>query len=187
MDIARDVVRVLLTGEPAPGRGHPLLDGAGALAAGEPRRALRRLGAVREQGDARALAAALRVTARTLDLNWYPGGAGADLAEGDAERLTARVPRALGPDAALAVFVAARFLPRAHAARSVAENARTSGDGWASAQVLRDLERAVAEARGADAGLTRWVRAHLHLEARRRGAARGPRGRRPRRPRPVPP
>ncbi|GGV29597.1 CHAT domain-containing protein [Streptomyces spectabilis] len=170
MDLAHDVIRILLTGEPGLGRDaarpeHPLVASARALATGEPRRALRHLAGVREPGATDDMAAALRVTAHALDLNWYPGGQGAVLADGDAERLAAGPPRQPAPDAALLEFCAARFLPRLLSARGIVENARTGGDHWAVAHVLRDTERQANDLPGADAALTRWVRAHVHLAA----------------------
>ncbi|WP_172382609.1 CHAT domain-containing protein [Streptomyces sp. MNP-20] len=170
MDMAHDVLRILLTGEPGLGRDatrpeHPLVASARALATGEPRRALRRLAGVREPGGVDDMAAALRVAAHALDLNWYPGDGGAVLAEGDAERLAAGAPRTPAPEAALVEFCAARFLPRLLSARGIVETARTSGDHWAIAHVLRDTERQANDVPEADAALVRWVRAHVHLAA----------------------
>ena len=71
---------VLIGGAPAtdvPDGELPLIAAAAALAAGEPKRALRILADTDDLGGLHDVAAALRFAAHTLDLNRYPGGSGA--------------------------------------------------------------------------------------------------------------
>ncbi|MDN3025895.1 CHAT domain-containing protein [Streptomyces sp. S.PB5] len=122
---------------------------ARALAAGEPKRALRQLpGALTSQG-AQDTAEALRIAAYTLDLNWYPGNGGAVvMTEEEMRRAGQEPPSPANRGAALVALVAARFLPLVQSARSIADSALTSGETAATDIVLSQLAGLGAELRG---------------------------------------
>ena len=75
----------------------PLVAAAVALAAGEPKRALRAMGNAGGSREIEEVAGALRLAAYTLDLNWYPGGGGAPISDGDIAAMTGEVPRPEDP------------------------------------------------------------------------------------------
>jgi CHAT domain-containing protein len=120
----------------------PLVAAAAALAAGEPKRALR---AIENAGGSREIeevAAALRLAAHTLDLNWYPGGGGAVISADDMARMTGEVPRPDDPGTKLVVLIAARLIPRVQSARRIADDSRTGdrlGAVGSVAEMLREF------------------------------------------------
>ena len=103
----------------------PLVAAAVALAAGEPKRALRAVGNAGGSREVEEVAGALRLAAYTLDLNWYPGGGGAPISDEDMARLAGEVPRPDDPGTSLVVLIAARVIPRVQSARRIADDSRT--------------------------------------------------------------
>jgi hypothetical protein len=104
----------------------PLVAAAAALAAGEPKRALRAMENAGGSRDIEDVAGALRLAAHTLDLNWYPGGGGAPISAEDMARMTGEVPRPDDPGTKLVVLIAARLIPRVQSVRSVARTCRSA-------------------------------------------------------------
>ncbi|MEV6956991.1 hypothetical protein [Streptomyces sp. NPDC051183] len=124
----------------------PLAEAAAALAAGEPKRALRALGsgARPATGTARTavhdVANALRVAALAQDLNWFPGDGGAVMSEEDIARVARPAPRPVAdPDAVLLVLVAARLIPDILSARAVADHSRAAQDVLSARRALDQL------------------------------------------------
>ncbi|MEU4211549.1 CHAT domain-containing protein [Streptomyces sp. NPDC026206] len=144
----------------------PLVAAAAALAAGEPKRALRVLGRVGGPGSGRPreigqVAAALRTCARALDLNWFPGGGGAVMSSEDITSVIGPPPQPMAdPGAALVVLVAARLIPDIQRARAVADSSRVSGDTAAVGHALGWLRELEAEPAVAGASP---VRAYVKL------------------------
>ncbi|MEU8032218.1 CHAT domain-containing protein [Streptomyces sp. NPDC049099] len=147
----------------------PLAEAAAALAAGEPKHALRALGP--GAGPATAaprtavhdVANALRVAALAQDLNWFPGDGGAMMSEEDIDRAARPVPRPVAdPDAVLLFLVAARLIPDIRSARAVADNSR-------AAQDVLSARRALDQLTARDAQLATLaspsIRAHLWIAA----------------------
>ncbi|GAA2208800.1 hypothetical protein GCM10009850_042580 [Nonomuraea monospora] len=102
----------------------PLVVAAGAIAAGEPKRALRALDGLRGPVEVLEVAAALRLAARTADVHLYPGGGAPQDMLPDA----GPVPAPAEPGADLVVQVAARVIPLVQWSRAVAENALAGAD-----------------------------------------------------------
>jgi len=67
------------------------------------------------------VAGALRLAARTLDLNWYPGGGGAVISAEDIAKMSGEMPRPDDPGTKLVVLIAARLIPCVQIARRVAD------------------------------------------------------------------
>lgn len=109
---------------PLPDDERPLVAAAAALAAGEPKRALRALANAGDSGEKGAVAGALRLAARTLDLNRYPGGGGAVISQEDIAAMTGEVPTPEDRGAMVVVWFAARLIPRMQTARAIAAEAR---------------------------------------------------------------
>lgn len=146
MEIAANRLCALLLSRAFPAQlpeeADPLTAAAGALAAGEPKRALRRLTGATDSRDVRDVAGALRVTAHAHDLNWYPGDGGAAAVSTEEMRRAGEAgPRPVGPEAALVVLVAARLLPLVQSARGIADQARTTGRAEAADLVLARLDQ----------------------------------------------
>ncbi len=123
----------------------PLVAAAAALAAGEPKRALRAVGNAGGSREVEEVAGALRLAAHTLDLNWYPGGGGAPISGEDMARLAGEVPRPDDPWTSLVVLIAARVIPRIQSARRIADDSRTAGQPGAVESVARMLRELGAE------------------------------------------
>jgi CHAT domain-containing protein len=122
----------------------PLLAAAAALNVGAAKRALRVLEAQHwEPGsDAAIVAGALVNLGETLDRNWFPGGAGAVLEEGDIGRIAGVPPSAASdtPDVQLLVTVTRDIAAMAPVWRNIVENARRSGQTAPVATVLAQVE-----------------------------------------------
>jgi CHAT domain-containing protein len=123
----------------------PLVAAAAALAAGEPKRALRAIENAGGSREIQEVAAALRLAARTLDLNWYPGGGGAVISAEDIARLTGEVPRPDDPGTKLVVLIAARLIPCVQSARRIADDSRTPDGLGAVGSILEMLRELGAE------------------------------------------
>ncbi|GAA3840964.1 hypothetical protein GCM10022226_74230 [Sphaerisporangium flaviroseum] len=118
-----------------PDEERPLAVSAAAIAAGRPKHALRVLEGVTGSREVVEVASALRVAARTNDLNLFPGGAGQALPQ--AVPVAGEVPTPVDPGADLVVLVAARMIPLVQSARSMAEDALMGDSIGAIAQVYR--------------------------------------------------
>ena len=129
----------------------PLVAAAAALAAGEPKRALRAIATAGDSGEAGEVAGALRLAAHTLDHNWYPGGGGAVISEEDIADMTGEVPRPDDRGAMLVVLIAARLIPRVQTARRIAAQSRT-GDQPGAVEPVAAMLREVGAALGALGG-----------------------------------
>ncbi|MFD7815625.1 CHAT domain-containing protein [Streptomyces sp. NPDC059785] len=153
MVVTRDLLLSLLLcghGTPPPGgvppAERPLAEAAAALAAGEPKRALRELAPGTTPATAASrtavhdVADALRIAALTQDLNWYPGDGGAVMSEEDIVRAVRPVPRPVADsDATLLILVAARLIPDVQSARAVADSSRTAQDPPSAHRALEQL------------------------------------------------
>lgn len=153
MVVTRDLLlSLLLTGHGTPPPGgvppaeRPLAEAAAALAAGEPKRALRALDPGAGPATATPRTAvhdvtdALHVAALAQDLNWFPGGGGAVMSQEDIDRAVRPVSRPVAdPDAALLVLIAARVIPDIRSARAVADSSRTAQDALLARTALDQL------------------------------------------------
>jgi CHAT domain-containing protein len=120
----------------------PLVAAAAALAAGEPKRALRAIENAGGSRETEEVVGALQLAARTLDLNWYPGGGGAVISDEDIARMAREVPRPDDPGTKLVVLIAARLIPRVQSARRIADDSRTGdwlGAVGSAVEMLREL------------------------------------------------
>jgi CHAT domain-containing protein len=130
-----------------PGAERPLVAAAAALAAGEPKRALRVIESAGGSREIEEVAGALRLAAHTLDLNWYPGGGGAVMSAEDMAGIPRVGPEPVDPGAALVVLVAARLIPLVQSARRVADDSRTGdrfGAVGSAVEMFRQLGAQVA-------------------------------------------
>jgi len=84
-----------------------LVAAAAALAAREPKRALRTVENAGGTREIEEVAGALRIASHTLDLNWYPGGGGAVISAEDMDSLAAEIPRPDDAGTKLVVLIAA--------------------------------------------------------------------------------
>jgi len=109
----------------------PLVSAAAALNVGDAKRALRALEAYTYDSgsDAGVVADALTNLANVLDRNWFPGGAGAVLEEGDIGRIAGAPPTAASaaPPVQLLVMVIRDVVAMAPVWRNIVDNARRSG------------------------------------------------------------
>jgi hypothetical protein len=122
----------------------PLLAAATALNVGAAKRALRTLEAQSYEpgSDAAVVADALVNFAQTLDRNWFPGGAGAVLEEGDIGRIAGAPPAAASdaPEVQLLVTVTRDLAAMVPVWRNIVESARRSGQPAPVATVLAQVE-----------------------------------------------
>ena len=150
----RPPLPVLIGGAPAmdvPDGELPLIAAAAALAAGEPKRALRILADTEDLGGLRDVAAALRFAAHTLDLNRYPGGSGAVMSAEEMASLAGELPAPADPGSQLIVLVAGRLIPLIQSARRIAEDSRTGDPGGAVLQVYDWFQMMAAQLADFDA------------------------------------
>jgi len=141
-------------------RGLHLVDASyAALAAGEPKRALRLLDEIGtgDPGLSRH-AAALRVWARQLDRNWYPGGIGAETVDEHAPTVT---PAPGAPETELIEQLIANGPPGLAPTRAICADLARTGNGPAllqlTAQGMQGLQTlAVASARLQALGIAAW-------------------------------
>lgn len=122
-------------GETVPAEELPLVAAAAALAAGEPKRALRVLHDTPNLPELQEVVASLRLAAQTLDLNRYPGGSGAVLSAGEMASLGGALTTPTEPGAKLVVLVAGRLIPLVQSARRIAEDSRWGDPSGAVLQV----------------------------------------------------
>ncbi|HUG47675.1 MAG TPA: CHAT domain-containing protein [Candidatus Limnocylindria bacterium] len=158
----------------------PLISAAASISGGEPRRALRELEALSAPpgSDEQAAAQAIRRLAQALDRNWFPGGGGAVLDEGDLERMldgAADQATAASPAVALLIQLATNVLAMAPTWRTVADSGRRLGLGAAAGAVLGHAQQvgaAIAQ-HGAPAavGYVALVQADLFVRAGQGAAA----------------
>ncbi|HWJ31414.1 MAG TPA: CHAT domain-containing protein [Gaiellaceae bacterium] len=121
----------------------PLVAAAAALNVGDAKRALRALErhAYDSGSDAAIVAAALTNLANALDRNWFPGGAGAVLEEGDIGRIAGEPPAAASaaPPVQLLVIVTRDVVAMAPVWRNIVDNARRSGQTAAVDTVIAQV------------------------------------------------
>ena len=122
----------------------PLLAAATALNVGAAKRALRTLEAQTyvPGSDAAIVADALVNLGQTLDRNWFPGGAGAVLEEGDIGRIAGAPPATASevPAVQLLVTVTCDLAAMVPVWRNIVENARRSGQPAPVATILAQVE-----------------------------------------------
>ena len=120
-----------------------LVAAAAALSVGNAKRALRALEAhgYDSGSDAGVVADALENLANALDRNWFPGGAGAVLEEGDIGRVAGEAPSAASaaPPVQLLVMVIRDVVAMAPVWRNIVDNARRSGQTAATDAVLAQV------------------------------------------------
>jgi CHAT domain-containing protein len=121
----------------------PLVAAAAALNVGDAKRALRTLEAhTHDSGsDAGVIADALANLANALDRNWFPGGTGAVLEEGDIGRIAGEPPAAASaaPPVQLLVMVIRDVVAMAPVWRNIVDNARRSGQTAATDAVIAQV------------------------------------------------
>ncbi|MFL6029453.1 MAG: CHAT domain-containing protein [Gaiellaceae bacterium] len=118
----------------------PLLAAAAALNVGDAKRALRTLDEHRYEpgSDGAVVADALSNLGNALDRNWFPGGAGAVLEDGDIGRIAGDPPAAASaaPPVQLLVMVIRDVVAMAPVWRNIVDNARRNGQTAATDAVL---------------------------------------------------
>ncbi len=119
-----------------------MIAAAASITGGEPKRALRELAAAGQEpgSDAFVVAEALRRLALTLDRNWFPGGSGATLEEGDLEAIVGQPLPDPGPGVALLVAVATDVVAMAPTWRTVIDGARRWSQLATMVTVLQHVE-----------------------------------------------
>jgi CHAT domain-containing protein len=121
----------------------PLVEVAAAINVGDAKRALRALEAQTfdSGSDAGIVAAALANLAKALDRNWFPGGVGAILEDGDIARIAGAPPAAASaaPPVQVLVTVIRDVASMSPAWRSIVDNARRTGQPAAAETVLAQV------------------------------------------------
>ena len=148
----------------------PLIAAAAAIGGGEPKRALRALSAHRfgPGSDGLAVAEALRRVALTLDRNWFPGGAGAVLEDGDLVTILGTPVPDAGATAALLVEVATDVVAMTPTWRSIVEGGRGSDPFGGTASTLGHVQMIGAQlvARGDASSVGYLATIHADLAVR---------------------